>query len=40
MRDGKIEDEGSFSTLRQYSPVCQEMWAHRKEVVEQPEEIV
>ncbi|GAB4036225.1 ABC transporter ATP-binding protein [Spirosoma jeollabukense] len=34
MRDGKIVDEGSFSTLRQYSPIFQEMWEHQKEVME------
>ena len=35
MQDGKIVDEGSFSTLRQHSPIFQEMWAHQKEVMEQ-----
>lgn len=35
MQDGKIVDEGSFTELRQHSPVFQEMWAHQKDVLEQ-----
>ncbi|QDK83408.1 ABC transporter ATP-binding protein [Spirosoma sp. KCTC 42546] len=35
MQDGRIVDEGSFTDLRQRSPIFQEMWAHQKEVMEQ-----
>lgn len=35
MQEGRIVDEGSFTNLRQSSPIFQEMWAHQKEVMEQ-----
>ncbi|ADB41538.1 ABC transporter ATP-binding protein [Spirosoma linguale] len=36
MQDGKIIDEGSFQELQVRSDVFQEMWAHQKDVMEQP----
>ncbi len=35
MKDGKVIDEGSFSSLLQRSTVFQEMWAHQKDVMEE-----
>ncbi|MBD2703635.1 ABC transporter ATP-binding protein [Spirosoma sp. BT702] len=37
MQDGRIVDEGTFSTLRQRSAIFQDMWAHQKDVLEQAE---
>ncbi|GAB3708803.1 ABC transporter ATP-binding protein [Spirosoma flavus] len=34
MQDGRIVDEGTFSTLRQRSAIFQDMWAHQKDVME------